>query len=1192
MDNSNSNSLPLGLPQAQGNVIKGSVLDDYSDFIRKPAEVSDAELEAEFAASGIDIKAMRKEQAVKSAEANMAKQILSPEKPETPTQTAQKEIGGPAEPAKVVGAGLAGIVERVTNAAIFAKDYISQFAERSGGFPKSERVDFSTVVPQPDTPAGQVTKNVIEYSAPLAGLMFTGVGQTMAAGAAYDFMSQDPNGKNLSNFAQEVPWMRNPLSAALAVKPGEAEGVVRGKAVIEGALIQALGIGLGKGVMRGMGAVRNNWAKKTAEVLVQGMEAEKSAKSLFVPEEQLAAAEAKMGANAVEIKQPETAQLSFQMEEDLKNIPKVPEATMPKIVVQGKSIEEMSKTAGFNLENLNTTQDVQRFIAQFANDNREAIDALRPTTTFVEAQAEAEKLLQSDEAIADMLKRGLTPKEAKDTMAVQIVAHRILLVNTSRQLMDTAQQALTTGDKYLKTKVLDLFDKYRMVHFSMRPLQTEAASATSLGRLMVQHDIPIAGRMKMIDEALKLSGGEQSVDDMIAQLTTIKNIPDMQFVEKTTGEIAKASLNYRLQHAIGYAASANLMGVRSVLNAIAGNISNLTLGNAANFLGAGIGAVRRSENGLRFRDAGREIYGQMMGIQELFVGAGKSLLARKNMMPGIPIETKIDLPLRGANPLNTEYLFGYDSSKSIFAKIFNGAGIATGLPMKLIMPADYLTGFVAWRGRQHANAMALAEAKGLLKDTSDIGKQNLSKFMDSYAKIIDTDATAFAEEITLSKSINNIPGVGKVNAAMNEAPIARALFPFFKMTVNDTLQVLKYSPFALASSRIAEKSPKEVDRILGAMGVGMAGTAFFTYLAHNGMVTGDTPQNPTMYRALKAKDGKWQPNSIKIGGNYYSLDKLGPLGAFLKMGAFLNSVQNYVSEEEYQQLVIAGIKATVDSMTPENYIHNVGETMTALAELVDTSKDSKAAEKLLLEFTKRMTPLGGVQTQLARSFDPVIPSKEAYTTGMGSIEAFFAKAKVLLQGRTPIWSKDVPPDVSVLGRVQLAPGGWKGLLNPFASSPDSTDPLEQQLVELSGFSEDMRPIDPDFPVLKLEGQDNVIANTFDGYPFQLTPQESFKYKMYSAGIDPDTGFEFGPSGSLYNVMSNVINKIGGKKELSEIYMEKNGPLKVKDMVGEITRAYNQYREFGQKYLKNDSEVYRRMDKEFRFRQRERAGEKK
>lgn len=874
------------------------------------------------------------------------------------------------------------------------------------------------------------------------------------------------------------------------------------------------------------------------------------------------------------------------------------------LALKAKSVKDLSKAIGINLESFNTTDDVLQVITDIATQNKEVVDQFRRLMSHEEAMDAGKILLQSDDAITELIKSGLTKKQAHETLAAKIIAHKMLTTATAEEMVKRVNAAVLSPNSENLSAFMDARDKFKMVFLSMRGTQSEIAVAQSAGRAIIEHGVGLADRVKFFDEALRMGGGHKEVMNQIKQIKLISEMPSAQFTVRG-GEIFKASRWLRMSNALSFYTLNNILTLKSLGNATVGNAFNLIHKDISLFTGAGIGTFRRvalgAEQTLTFTDAYREVHGQMLALKEAFAHAATSVRTGRSTTPGGVI-ARIDLPFAPTNPLTTEALFGIDSSKSMLAKLWNIGANIEGVPVRLITPADSFFGTISYRGRQNANALrradeleqaAIKKIGGVpAREQLDVIRADKDSFTHDYMKnVIDQDAVEHAEQITFS-------GENSLSSYVNaKIPIAKVVFPVLKTNVNEMKFIFENSPFMLLTSKAKSAYGREADMIYGGVATAMAGIGALTYLAHTGVVTGSVPKNPALEKKLYETNKGWKPDSLNLFGTYIPLEKLGLFGAQLRLASFINDARNYVNDGEYQELFTAGAAAILDAHTPESYIANVGDFFKALAAAADPAVGEQSnTEKVALDFVRRMQPLGGVQNQIARAIYPAIPSTVTDTTGSGNMMAFIEKATTILKSRTPYLSRSVPPQVNLFGEVMYVPSGWSEMTDgipgfsavgevadmvfPFAASLEDNTPIVKELKELAGFATEMGKSDLNMPTLDFQIPSHKIRNIIDGQPFQLTSVEYYKYMVRSAGKDPETGKTISPNGlTLRQTMEGILSEMG-KKQIDEIYREKNGPFAVKIIMGKLQKAFNGYRQQGIDYLGNDTDVYDRMQADF------------
>lgn len=151
------------------------------------------------------------------------------------------------------------------------------------------------------------------------------------------------------------------------------------------------------------------------------------------------------------------------------------------------------------------------------------------------------------------------------------------------------------------------------------------------------------------------------------------------------------------------------------------------------------------------------------------------------------------------------------------------------------------------------------------------------------------------------------------------------------------------------------------------------------YVAHRVLTdeaTGDGPQEP------KAR-AEWllthQPNSIKVGGYWYSFNRIGPMGDWMNLGANLVEAAKYLKQGDYEgaaaHVVWAGGRWVTDS---------VG--MNGLANLFQAinQPEGPSATYAVQGFVGGFIPFSGFVRQSASMLDPVMRDAKGVVDGLRS----------------------------------------------------------------------------------------------------------------------------------------------------------------------------------------------------------------
>lgn len=166
--------------------------------------------------------------------------------------------------------------------------------------------------------------------------------------------------------------------------------------------------------------------------------------------------------------------------------------------------------------------------------------------------------------------------------------------------------------------------------------------------------------------------------------------------------------------------------------------------------------------------------------------------------------------------------------------------------------------------------------------------------------------------------------------------IAPFVLPFVRTPLNIYSEAIRTLPLLGAASKKQREEwaagGERRDRAAAEHLVGAAITASVATFVAADLITGYGPADPTERRAWLLTH---QPNSVRIGGQWYSYARIEPVATVLAMIADLWAVKEYVSEGEYEmagkatamgvrnllteKTFLQGISSLADLLTPDEY---------------------------------------------------------------------------------------------------------------------------------------------------------------------------------------------------------------------------------------------------------------------------------
>lgn len=177
-------------------------------------------------------------------------------------------------------------------------------------------------------------------------------------------------------------------------------------------------------------------------------------------------------------------------------------------------------------------------------------------------------------------------------------------------------------------------------------------------------------------------------------------------------------------------------------------------------------------------------------------------------------------------------------------------------------------------------------------------------------------------------------------------PITKWIFPFQHIPWNIERMSFEYTPLAvlgpeMRNAILGKKGAPAQNLAIAKMAIGSSLIGYFVQKALTGDATGDYPTDPKERQDWESLG--IQPNSIKIGGYWVSLERLGPAGNVAHMGASIGSIVKHYDGKD-DDAITAAIWAA--SVAAANQIGNeVG--FQSLKNIFEAQRDEKKGAKFV-----------------------------------------------------------------------------------------------------------------------------------------------------------------------------------------------------------------------------------------------------
>lgn len=204
------------------------------------------------------------------------------------------------------------------------------------------------------------------------------------------------------------------------------------------------------------------------------------------------------------------------------------------------------------------------------------------------------------------------------------------------------------------------------------------------------------------------------------------------------------------------------------------------------------------------------------------------------------------------------------------------------------------------------NLYDIAKADGLNKGLKG---SELNKYMDDLVKNPTDQIVEMADHAAQKAVLGQDNKVATaVSQFARKVPGGQVLVPFTKVPTNFISRVVDFTPAGAVKEAVTQIRKGKLDQraLSEALGEATTGSSVIflgAELANSGQLSGDFPSDPKEQARWKAEG--ITPNSVKVGGNWYSLNYLGPAG--LLLGAGKNIMEAHENGDNETATAIAGL---------------------------------------------------------------------------------------------------------------------------------------------------------------------------------------------------------------------------------------------------------------------------------------------
>lgn len=199
-------------------------------------------------------------------------------------------------------------------------------------------------------------------------------------------------------------------------------------------------------------------------------------------------------------------------------------------------------------------------------------------------------------------------------------------------------------------------------------------------------------------------------------------------------------------------------------------------------------------------------------------------------------------------------------------------------------------------------------------------------------------------------------------ANLRRLPGGKWVLPFLQTPTNILKQGVEFSPLGFTTAIGAKAPIEQISKALIGTSVFMGAYG----LAKSGMTTWDAPPSGSE-RDLFYSAGM-QPYSVKIGNNWVSYSKLGPLSYPIAMAAALANAEKNNPDKSFVDNIGKGISGILGFFGDQSYVRSIGDLVDAIRGGGNVGSSAFTSEAANL--TGQLVPYHSFLTWLGRLIDP------------------------------------------------------------------------------------------------------------------------------------------------------------------------------------------------------------------------------
>lgn len=652
---------------------------------------------------------------------------------------------------------------------------------------------------------------------------------------------------------------------------------------------------------------------------------------------------------------------------------------------------EPAKPTHVNYNLLNSSEDAAGALSRLSTLYEQEIQAQRRgTVAWEQTSVEAAKLLADNLGGVDY--RLLMPREpGAPAGAAEILARKQLTIGAAEDMATKARNFIAKGANASPEDTvafLASIERTAMVQQEFLGARAEAGRALNILKSTARD----AERVQQVQDVLRMYGG-----DPVKLAQMVRDLDNPAAVLKFATEAVKAT------------------SWEKVVEAWKAGLLSGPVTHVANILGNGVFAATRIPV-----DALAALIGKARGAAPGEHVALSEPLAR---VVG-SVQGGLD-GLKHAGTMLKDWRGELDTAK---AEQYRGAiegtkGDIVRLPFRALQAEDAIFKTMNERGEAYSLGVRKAISEGLNPATQEFRERVASLVQEPPPDMQKAIATA-GERFTFNAKLGE-----KGQAVQNfvrQWHLEWAI-PFIRTPANIAKELGRMTPLApfvkewrdaIAAGGAAR------DKAMAEVALGTAAMSSVFMYALDGSITGAGDPDPAKRRVQMAAG--WQPYSIKIGDNYYSYQRLQPIGTLIGLAADVAEVWDHLTEDEADKIPKMFSVAFANAVTNQTFLQGITNIVNAM------SDPTRFGPRFFQGFARSAVP--NIVGQVTEMNDPIVRQVDSMLDAVKS--------------RLPGFRQELLPKRDVFGEP-IASKERLGGISPIVVTEATTDKVRAEAARLN-----------------------------------------------------------------------------------------------------------------------------------------------